>query len=647
MLENAMLVRAAPAAEFPFNKLLARIWTLVGFLCVLLAACNATAQTAPTDANDIHRLAKPLALDGKMGDPSWKSATLFADFKMRHPEAGKPPSDRTEVYLAYDATTLYVAIRSFDHEPNKIRAVATTGDDAWKDDWAVLCLNTYDDALSGLFFLVTPRNLRSSGTLDYNNKPQFTLNMKWESRASVVDDGWIAEMAIPLRSLAFQGSDRVTMSFKVARFISRKGEEENLPEMDPERPEYEQYREIVLRDVVPSSLPASEVYRQGLENLRRDRLQLHTLAFQEQLHKWGDASVLDYLIYKSRELKASDHPFHFNRAQEDRKVATQFERMEYASGRRVDDLDRFLTRSATTSLIVIKDDMVIYENYFNGYKRDSIVTSFSTAKSFDSTLVGIAIDEGKISSVHDPITKYLPELARRDPRFAQITIQDLLLMSSGMRYNEDPPDQDNDVTYHASDLRQAALEKTAIVDAPGKHWLYNNYHPLLLGMTLERVTGMSVTAYLQEKLWEPLGMEYPGSWSINGDKDGLEKMESGINARTIDFAKLGRLMLNNGQWEEKQVVSKAWVEQATQPEDRPSSYYGDDPFFVAQSHYYKYFWWGSKRPGGKSDFCAVGNKGQYIYVSPQKRVIIVRNGFAFGIPTSAWLRLFYQLADGL
>jgi len=616
-------------------------------LCFFLAAGNAFAQAPPAGTDGIRRLTTPLVLDGKMGDPGWRSATVYADFIMRHPEAGKSPSERTEVYLAHDATTLYVAIRSFDHEPTKIRALAATADDAWKDDWAVLCLNTYDDALSGLFFLVTPSNLRSSGTLDGDNNPKFTLNMKWESRASVDDDGWIAEMAIPLRSLAFQGSDRVTMSFKVARFISRKAEEENLPEMDPERRDYEQYREIVLRDVVPSSLPASEVYRQGLERLRRNRLQLQHLGYEEQLQNWGDASVLDYLIFRSRALKASQHSFQFRRTPEDKRVAALLAIIEYAPGKQVGNLERFLIRSNTTSFLVIKDDVVIYEKYFNGYKRDSIVTSFSTAKSFDSTLVGIAIDEGKIGGVHDPITKYLPELARRDSRFAQVTIQDLLLMSSGIRYNEDPPDQDNEVTYHAADLRKAALEKTAIVDAPGKRWLYNNYHPLLLGMILERVTGMSVTAYLQKELWEPLGMEYPGSWSINGDKGGLEKMESGINARAIDFAKFGRLMLNGGQWEGKQVVSKAWVEQATQPEETSSSYYGDDPFFVSQGHYYKYFWWGDKHPGGKSDFHAVGNKGQYIYVSPQKRVIIVRNGFGFGIPTERWLRLFYQLADGL
>jgi CubicO group peptidase (beta-lactamase class C family) len=598
-------------------------------------------------SDGIRRLTTPLVLDGKMGDPGWKSATVYADFKMRHPEAGKSPSERTELYLAYDATTLYVAIRSFDREPTEIRALATTADDAWKDDWAVLCLNTYDDALNSLFFLVTPRNVRSSGTLDDDNKPNLTLNMKWESRATVLNDGWIAEMAIPLRILAFQGSDRVTMSFKLARFISRRGEEENLPEMDPGRREYEQYRKIVLRDVIPSALPASEVYLQGLENLKRNRVQLHRLGYEEQLHKWGDASVLDHLVFNSRELDASRHPFQFQRAGVDERVAALLATMEYAPGKRVGNVERFLTRSATTSFIVIKDDVVIYENYFNGYKKDSIVTSFSTAKSFDSTLVGIAIGEGKIGSVHDPITKYLPELATRDPRFEQITIQDLLLMSSGIRYNEEPPDHDNDVTYHAADLRKAALQDTVIVDAPGKHWLYNNYHPLLLGMVLERVTGMSVTAYLQEKLWEPLGMEYPGSWSINGGQDGLEKMESGINARAVDFAKFGRLMLNDGQWAGKQVVSEAWVGQATQPEERPPSYYGDEPFFVSQGHYYKYFWWGDKRPGGKSDFYAQGNKGQYIYISPQKRVIIVRNGFDFGLPSSQWLRLFYQLADGM
>jgi CubicO group peptidase (beta-lactamase class C family) len=267
------------------------------------------------------------------------------------------------------------------------------------------------------------------------------------------------------------------------------------------------------------------------------------------------------------------------------------------------------------------------------------------AKSFTSTLLGIALGEGAISSLDDPITKYIPELLKRDERFANINIKDLLMMSSGIRYNEDAPDNDNDITYLSLNLRRSALENTVIIDPPGRYFLYNNYHPLLIGMILERATGRSVTHYLQEKLWDPLDMEFSGSWSTDSKEDAFEKMESGINTRSIDFAKLGRLFLNYGRWNGKQIVSEHWVEEATQPEEKPSSYYEDDPWFVSNGRYYKYFWWGAKRPGGRNDFAAIGNKGQYIYISPQKNLIIVRNGIDYGISSDVWLRLFYEFAS--
>ena len=207
----------------------------------------------------------------------------------------------------------------------------------------------------------------------------------------------------------------------------------------------------------------------------------------------------------------------------------------------MDDFDAFLAKNRTQAFIVIQDDAILYEQYFNGASRDSIVTSFSTAKSFTSTLIGIAISEGYIHSVDDPITDYLPELAERDPAFANITIRDLLMMSSGIKYVEFPfVNGDDAKTYYYPDLRQLALEDTHIVGLPGEQFHYNNYHPLLLGMILERATGTSVANYLQEKIWKPVGMEYPGSWSL--DEHGFEKMESGINARAIDFAKFGRLV---------------------------------------------------------------------------------------------------------
>ena len=139
--------------------------------------------------------------------------------------------------------------------------------------------------------------------------------------------------------------------------------------------------------------------------------------------RWGDAGVDDYLKFPERVFEPSDSPFEFALNLDEDHVRTQF---ELASG--MDDFDSFLAKNSTQAFIVIQDDSILYEQYFNDASRDSIVTSFSTAKSFASTLIGIAIFEGYIHSVDDPITDYLPELAERDPAFKNITIRDLLMM---------------------------------------------------------------------------------------------------------------------------------------------------------------------------------------------------------------------------
>jgi hypothetical protein len=155
-----------------------------------------------------------------------------------------------------------------------------------------------------------------------------------------------------------------------------------------------------------------------------------------------------------------------------------------------------------------------------------------------------------------------------------------------------------------------------------------------------------VTALLQTALWNPLGTESGGSWSLDSRADGFEKMESGINARAIDFAKLGALYLHHGQWGAQRVVSAAWVTDATQPWSAPAGYHGGDPFFDAAGHYFGYFWWGDRREAGQGDCHTVGNKGQYVYCSPQRHVVIVRTGVQYGIPSTSWIRLFRQAADG-
>jgi len=367
--------------------------------------------------------------------------------------------------------------------------------------------------------------------------------------------------------------------------------------------------------------------------------------YVDRVFRLGNADVYDYQKLLERPLETSDSPFDFSLNLNEDRVRTQFEAV---SG--IEDFDSFLTKNRTQAFIVIQNDNILYEQYFNGASRDTIVTSFSIAKSFTSALVGIAISERHIYSVYDPITDYLPELVERDPAFKNITIRNLLMMSSGIKYAEFPFfNGDNVKTYCYPNLRKLALEDTQIVGLPGEKFLYNNYHPLLLGMILERATGTSVTNYLQEKIWKPIGMQYPGSWSL--DENGFEKMESGINARAIDFAKFGRLYLHNGNWNEVEVIPAEWVAESTQA-DTPvdyANYYYDDFIFANRQGYYKYMWWGIQYDAHTYDFIALGNKGQYIYISPQKNLIILRFGESYGEfgGSQGWLELFYGFASNL
>jgi CubicO group peptidase (beta-lactamase class C family) len=204
-------------------------------------------------------------------------------------------------------------------------------------------------------------------------------------------------------------------------------------------------------------------------------------------------------------------------------------------------LEQFFADTGTIAFLVIRDDALLYEKYFNGYDRRSTQTSFSIAKSFVSALVGIAIQEGCIGNADDPITKYIPEL--KGPGMEKITIRHLLTMSSGLKFSGERsgggPFSDDAKTYYDPNLRELALTVEPEVE-PGTRWEYNNYHPLLLGMILERATDRPVATYLSQKIWQPLGMEAVGSWSIDSKEDGFEKMESGLNGQAIDFARFGR-----------------------------------------------------------------------------------------------------------
>jgi CubicO group peptidase (beta-lactamase class C family) len=359
---------------------------------------------------------------------------------------------------------------------------------------------------------------------------------------------------------------------------------------------------------------------------------------------WGESDAFDWQKFPEHPLEAAPKPFRFDNALDDR-VPALFSQL---AG--VDDWDAFLEENQTQAFIVIQDGKVLYEEYYNDTQRDSIVTSFSMAKSVASALIGIAIDQGYIHSVDDPITDYLPELAARDSRFENITIRHLLLMSSGLEFEEfrfPGLNSDDPLTTYHPDQRQLALENTKIIDPPGEYFRYNKYHPQLLGMILERSTATSVTQYLQRTIWDPTGMEFGGSWSVDSKDSDFEKMETGVNARAIDFAKFGQLFLNGGTWNGEQVISNAWVVESTQPY-LPADYAEYYPEWFSElpgQGYYTYMWWGAAIEPGTYDFAAEGDKGQFIYVSPRKALVIVRHGLDFGIPSEAWLDLFYRFAN--
>lgn len=314
------------------------------------------------------------------------------------------------------------------------------------------------------------------------------------------------------------------------------------------------------------------------------------------------------------------------------------------------DLDNLMEESRTSALIVLQDGVVRFERYYNRTSRETLNTSFSVAKSFDSVLVGIAIHEGYISNVNDPIVSYLPELRGRGLEL--VTIRDLLDMSTGIRYVEERAVwpfiwmSDDARTYYMPNLRALALEVVPSSEAPGEAFRYNNFHPLLEGLILERATKMPVAYYLQEKLWQPLGMQYPAGWSIDSKLSGFEKMESGINARSIDFARFGQLMLDNGYWQGMQLIPAEWVKESTTAggyDERSWLTYAE---FKDSGGYYRYHWWGRSRAEGHYEFMAIGHLGQFIYICPQTRVVIVRNGDGEG-PVDDWPALLQALEDKL
>ena len=343
----------------------------------------------------------------------------------------------------------------------------------------------------------------------------------------------------------------------------------------------------------------------------------------------GESDTQDYRIFPERPILNGTSYSPLPRGDQGTPYEVEY---PYDGGTRKETLDRLLSRTDTKAFLIVKDDRLIFETYLNSSKSE-INTSFSSAKSFNSALIGAAIADGYIDSVDDPVIKYIPEIKGRG--LDDLTIRDLLLMNSGIRYVEggelpfyQVPFADDALTYYSADLRKTALSVQASGAPIGEAFRYNNYHPLLEGLIIERVTGMHVAEYLQERFWKPMGAEYPASWSLDSETSGFEKMESGINARARDYARFGMIFLHDGFWNGVQILPEEWVRESTEPlrpDPRTWETMTDGPDY---NGYYKYHWWGINNADGSYDFFAHGKYDQIIYVAPRKNVVIVRLGNA-------------------
>jgi CubicO group peptidase (beta-lactamase class C family) len=335
------------------------------------------------------------------------------------------------------------------------------------------------------------------------------------------------------------------------------------------------------------------------------------------------ADINDYKKFPSRPLERADHAFEF-----------------YDDGRKLDSMkatvkgkkisfDEFQEKNKTVGFLIIRKDSILYERYFKGYDRTKVVPSFSVAKSVISILIGCAIEDGYISSVDESITTYIPELSERG--MDKVTIKHLLQMTSGIKFSESyiNPFGHAAAYYYGRNLRKQIF-KMKLKEEPGTKFHYKSGDTQVLGLLLERaLKTKTITDYLQEKIWTPLGMEYDASWSIDRKENGLEKTFCCLNAVALDFAKIGRLYLNDGNWNGRQIVPETWVRESIRRDTSDGS-----------AAHYQYQWWLVSDQG---DYMAQGILGQYVYIHPEKDLIIVRLGKNYS--NVGWSNVFTSIAS--
>ena len=284
---------------------------------------------------------------------------------------------------------------------------------------------------------------------------------------------------------------------------------------------------------------------------------------------------------------------------------------DYNSIAETERLQKYNDAYGTIAYVIIKNDSIWFENYYNGYGEDSKTNSFSMAKSYVSGLMGKAIEEGYIKSLDQPVSDFFPEFS--EGLAAKMTVGDLSSMASGTNWDEKyySPLSITTRAYFDDDLEKVILG-LKVVKEPGQAYKYSSGDTQLLAMVIEKATGEKLYNYLTESFWKPLGSENPTLWQVDSEAHDLVKAYCCIASNAKDFARFGKLYKDHGKWNGKQILDSTFVAKSITPR-------------FAESPQYGYGFWMQKRDG-KSFFMMRGHLGQYVIVEPEDNIIIVRLG---------------------
>ncbi len=322
---------------------------------------------------------------------------------------------------------------------------------------------------------------------------------------------------------------------------------------------------------------------------------------------WGKHSIHDYKTHPTRLVASGGAPQYWPLDS------------NYNKGVIPDSLMAVIDSNDTHAFIVIQNGKLLYEKYWDGYTPKTLSGSFSAAKSIISLLIGIALDEGKIKSLDEPVGNYVPHF--KEAGLEKVRIKDLLTMSSGTNYRESDKSYFslNASAYYGDD-EGYLISQLKAKEPAGVHWDYRSADTQVLGFIVEKAFGQNISELVSERFMKPMGAEADALWLLDGNKN-HEKAFCCFNGVAHDYARFGQLVLNNGQWNGKQIVSESYIKAAT----TPASYLKDPYENGNPVDFYGYQYWIFKEQGHEV-VAQNGLFGQYVYIIRDKNAIVVRLG---------------------